>query len=659
MQRLDRLERVTDLLLVLLDTPRPLSLREIANRVPGYPDAHGARRQAFERDKRLLRDEGVPVLVVEIDGDEQLGYRVDPDAYYLPDLGLEAEEQAALNLAVAGVHLGEPIGRQALLKLGTGGESPRRDTPVPLVDLPSFGGLPALPALFDAIRQTARGRLRLPGRAPAGGRGRAPVPPGHWYLVGFDRDRGEARTFRVDRIDGLPELGPPGSAQLPDDFDIDGAFARDPWQFGAGEAVEVDVLVDGAEAGRVVAELGEEAVVERGEDGAVVVRLPVTDAGALVLWVLDLLDHAEVIRPPEVRAAVVDRLQASAGACRPGSGDDRGRRHRGPPATAAGHPGLVGPGRGGIHRRDGARFDLTPDALVTELEMAACCGVPPYTPDQLMEIVVTDSTVSVRVGTSLARPRRLSPSEGFALATSARALLAVPGSDESGALSPALAKLDRALGGEEIASAWSWTRRPCSPWSGALADRRPLRISYYSASTDRVTEREIAPLRLFASEGHWYVDAWCQLAGDLRRFRVDRINAAEVLDDGVPARGGARGRAGDGRWCRRLDRPGLDGEERRCGRSGVPADGRLRARARTADGCASPSIPPPPGWWSPCPPPGRPPTGGRPDRGRAVRGRRRLAGAAPAPPGPRRPGARPPRVPGPGRRSRRPGPATL
>ena len=83
-----------------------------------------------------------------------------------------------------------------------------------------------------------------------------------------------------------------------------------------------------------------------------------------------------------------------------------------------------------------ARFDLAPEALVAELEMAACCGVPPYTPDQLMEIVVTDTSVSVRVGTSLARPRRLSPTEGFALAASARALLAVPGSDESGALLP-------------------------------------------------------------------------------------------------------------------------------------------------------------------------------------------------------------------------------
>jgi proteasome accessory factor C len=175
------------------------------------------------------------------------------------------------------------------------------------------------------------------------------------------------------------------------------------------------------------------------------------------------------------------------------------------------------------------RFDLTPEALVTELEMAACCGVPPYTPDQLMEIVVTDTSVSTRVGTALARPRRLSPSEGFALAASARALLAVPGSDESGALSGALGKLDRALGGEEIgveldAPEWLTLVRDAVGTGGHLS------ISYYSASTDRVTEREIAPRRLFASDGHWYVDAWCSRAGDLRRFRVDRIGTAELVE---------------------------------------------------------------------------------------------------------------------------------
>ena len=177
------------------------------------------------------------------------------------------------------------------------------------------------------------------------------------------------------------------------------------------------------------------------------------------------------------------------------------------------------------------RFELTPAELVTELEMAACCGVPPYTPDQLMEIVVTDTSVSTRVGTALARPRRLSPSEGFALATSARALLAVAGSDEDGALSRALVKLDRALGGQEVEV--ELDTPPLLPLvREAVADRRRLAVTYYSASTDRVTEREISPLRLFATAGHWYVDAWCATADDVRRFRVDRIGSAELAGDG-------------------------------------------------------------------------------------------------------------------------------
>jgi proteasome accessory factor B len=310
MARPDRLERVTDLLLVLLDTGRPLSLREIAERVPGYPDGHDARRQAFERDKRLLRDEGVPVVTSPIDGEDQAGYRVDPDDYYLPDLGLEPDEQAALNLAVAGVHLGEPIGREALSKLGMGGEWPRRGAPLPMVDLPLVDGLPALPVLFDAVRSSAtvtfsyRGEPRSVDVAGIRFRG------GHWYVVCWDRDRGEPRTFRVDRIDGLPSVGAAGSALLPEDFDTDEAFAREPWHFGSGDAVEVDVAVDAAEASRVVTALGPDAVVERSEDGAVVVRLVVTDVEALVSWVLDLLDHAEVVRPPEVRDAVVGRLRS-------------------------------------------------------------------------------------------------------------------------------------------------------------------------------------------------------------------------------------------------------------------------------------------------------------------------------------------------------------
>ena len=35
------------------------------------------------------------------------------------------------------------------------------------------------------------------------------------------------------------------------------------------------------------------------------------------------------------------------------------------------------------------RFGISPDELIADLELAACCGLPPYTPDQLMAVSYT------------------------------------------------------------------------------------------------------------------------------------------------------------------------------------------------------------------------------------------------------------------------------
>jgi predicted DNA-binding transcriptional regulator YafY len=412
-QRLDRLERVTDLLLVLLDTSRPLSLREIADRVPGYPDTHGARRQAFERDKRLLRDEGIPgAWWCRSAGRISSGTGSTPTPTILPDLGLEPEEQAALNLAVAGVHLGQPIGHDALMKLGAVRRIPAPAPPAPRWSISgrstAWRRCPPCSTPSETVSGVEfdyRGERRHVD--PAGLRFRH----GFWYVVGLDRDRGEARTFRVDRIDGVPEVDAASSARLPDGFDVDLAFSREPWQFGEGEGVEVDVLVDRAEVGpghrRARRRLGDRATRRRQPRGA-------TDGY-----------RPGRLRPVGPRPARPRRGDRTAGdACRGGgpvgcpgrfrwwptvSGtlDTAGRLRR----LLAVLAWLAQVGEAPIDEV-AARFDLTPEALVTELEMAACCGVPPYTPDQLMEIMVTESTVSTRVGIALTRPPSPQPSRG-------------------------------------------------------------------------------------------------------------------------------------------------------------------------------------------------------------------------------------------------------
>jgi proteasome accessory factor B len=301
----DRLERLTDLVLVLLRDGRPKPLREIAAEVPGYPAEGEARRQAFERDKRTLRAGGVDISAVPIEGREQIGYLIRPEDFYLPDLDLAPDEQAALNLAVAGVHLGDPSGRDALWRLGL----PASAGVQPFADL---AALPALPVLYDAVRRRATVSFDYRGEprhvAPALLRFRG----GWWYLVGFDLEKKASRTFRVDRMDGPPTVGGPGSAVVPDDFDPTAALPEEPWRMGEEEVVSVDVLVDAGLAPLVVAEVGDSTVHERRPDGAVVVRLEVTNIAALRSWVLELGEHAEVLAPDSVRGAMVAWLEATA-----------------------------------------------------------------------------------------------------------------------------------------------------------------------------------------------------------------------------------------------------------------------------------------------------------------------------------------------------------
>jgi len=53
-------------------------------------------------------------------------------------------------------------------------------------------------------------------------------------------------------------------------------------------------------------------VVERRADGSIVVTLPVVNRAAFRTWIIDLLDHAEVLSPPELRAEMVAWLDALA-----------------------------------------------------------------------------------------------------------------------------------------------------------------------------------------------------------------------------------------------------------------------------------------------------------------------------------------------------------
>jgi predicted DNA-binding transcriptional regulator YafY len=308
----DRLERLTNLVAVLLETGRPLTLEEIVERVPGYPPERESYRRQFERDKSTLREIGVPISLEALYAfDQESGYRIHRADYELPPLDLTDDERVALQLAVTAVRLGAGAsggaGREGLLKLG-GLESVAAPTLAALPDVP------ALPTLFDAYRRRARVSFTYRG-------GPRRLDPygilfrnGHWYAVGNDPDREAIRAFRADRIESAIEPGPGGSFDRPEGFDPGSALRAEPWRFGDEEPVEALVFISATQAGWVEADLGGRAVAERRDDGAVVVRMAVTNREAFRSWVLGLLDHAEVLAPPDLRSDMVRWLSALAGA---------------------------------------------------------------------------------------------------------------------------------------------------------------------------------------------------------------------------------------------------------------------------------------------------------------------------------------------------------
>lgn len=64
----------------------------------------------------------------------------------------------------------------------------------------------------------------------------------------------------------------------------------------------------------------------------------------------------------------------------------------------------------------------------------------------------------------------------------------------------------------------------------ALLQRRRLRLRYFKRSDRSTSEREVSPQRLVNYRNTWYLDAWCHASDGLRRFSLDAMRDAALLD---------------------------------------------------------------------------------------------------------------------------------
>lgn len=298
---MDRLERLINLVAALKAADRPLTRAELQERVPGYPEENEeSARRAFERDKEALRSMGIPISTESIEADHGFvdAYRIRAEDYELPDPGLDADELAALHLAISAVHLEGGDGTAALWKLGGGRPGDGAEI--------AMGGGEHLTLLFGAVGARQAVRFRYRDQARTVDPWRIAYRNGRWYLSGRDHDRDEERQFRLDRLSDAALTGPAGAFERPPRRS---GSPPDPWEMGEEEPIAARLLVDGDHVDWAVQFLGADRLVQRADDGSGVFALVVRNREAFRSLVLSFLDHAEVLEPEELRAEVVAWLE--------------------------------------------------------------------------------------------------------------------------------------------------------------------------------------------------------------------------------------------------------------------------------------------------------------------------------------------------------------
>jgi proteasome accessory factor C len=195
--------------------------------------------------------------------------------------------------------------------------------------------------------------------------------------------------------------------------------------------------------------------------------------------------------------------------------------------------------RGRVSLDEVARaFHISTKQAEADVNQAMMIGVPPYTGGCYVNVFLdADGDVVADPGPYLAHPPKLTPAQGFALLASARAVLddgSVAGAESP--LASAVAKLERTLGDTHVVGVDLQSPPNLDVVRDAVEAGTQLRIEYYAAWRDDVTDRVVDPQVVFQRNGRWYVQAWCHRANDVRRFRIDRIRSIEPCGSFPPVR---------------------------------------------------------------------------------------------------------------------------
>ena len=594
----EKLIRQLSLISFLMAERRPVTALEIKEAVEGYAgmnDDAFARR--FYADRAELESLGIELKVDKpaegyFDAEN---YTLPPENFYLPAIEFDDRELGALRTALALLDgefaYAEPL-RLALQQLSWGRPSPLaapEERSVSLAITATAGGRELsqrLSKIETAIfrRKTIVFDYYTMGRDAEETRRVDPYQllfrGGRFYLIGRARERDDIRIFRLSRIRGKVSYATKSEHDFaaPKDFDPRLYAARADWQLGetVGTArvwvsSRIDWLVE-RHFGQVGTVTPAADTPDAPEDEGIVFETEYADARLLISWVLGLGERARILGTDELVDEFTERVRlvverhsgsldvASAVVARaPSEATDDGQ----------GHDDDADPRREAPIRPERLARLMTLTGILVQaarearkLDVRELCETLQISEDELREDIDVLNVVNFGGGSyvlyaevqgdqievdpepygdSFARPARLLPLEAKALV----AAIDLLGEHlPEGSLASARAKIVAALGedpaggGLQMTSARGDDSDIARIVSSAVAERRLLRIDYYKENEDEFVERRIEPYQLLNGQEGWYVHSFDPERDAARSYRLDRIRAAEVLDERFEPRPG-------------------------------------------------------------------------------------------------------------------------
>ena len=180
------------------------------------------------------------------------------------------------------------------------------------------------------------------------------------------------------------------------------------------------------------------------------------------------------------------------------------------------------------------QFSVTEKQIESDLQLVFMCGLPGYTPYELIDLIFEDGVVSIIDPQVLDKPRRFTKSELVVIALGLQLLGELSASDSARLSKIKLLsnKITQLGGSNSIIFAPSSSKSPfVEVISKAITNKKSLTMQYQSLVKDEVSIRTVFPQNLYFMNGNLYLSAMDLAAKADRVFKVELIKTCEVGKD--------------------------------------------------------------------------------------------------------------------------------